>query len=82
MEKFIDKCRKRGIRIAQKSTYKHHERDHFTKPHSWRGVLCWRHDDHLYYRGCPGCLKYRYWKGDEPALDHDLKDYLDNSGYK
>lgn len=72
---YPDKNRKRGIRIAQKSTYKHHEHDNFVKSPGWTGVVCWNHDDHKKYRGCPGCTKLLYYKSNEPALDFDRVDY-------
>ena len=82
MEEFIDKCRKRGTRIAQKSTRKHHSRDNrrsWLSCHSSR-LPCWdcegwRNDT------CTRCARLLYYRSNEPELDYELSDYLKNGDW-
>jgi hypothetical protein len=76
-EEFVDKCRKRGIRIAQKGTYKHHEHDNFAKCRGWRFVYCMEWDGHPHGNWCPGCKKLTYHRNSNgPALDNELAEHL------
>lgn len=70
----MDKNRKRGERIAQKSTYRHHSRDNSPGCH-WSPKGCWTCEG-VKDPKCKECREHLYYRGGAAALDDELDDYL------
>lgn len=73
----MDKNRKRGERIAQKNTYRHHAADN--GPQERRAQHnCWSCEGN-YCKKCKECRRWFQHKSGDATFDNELREYLENA---
>ena len=74
MDDFIDKNRKRGIRIALNNVRKHRMNDKMGNKRYWWDFCCWAESSRK-ASDCDCCVNRRYWKKGAAAMDYELKSF-------